>query len=307
MSYIDDIKKLAETTSMTNREIAETLGCSRRTVRRVAGPQSKRKGVDDIRMPRILLFDIETLPMECYIWQLFKNVVMPHQMIKDWSMLTWSAKWLFEDTIMSDSVSGAEAVDREDLSILVTLWSLLDQADIVIAHGAHRFDIPRSNARFMHYGMMPPSPYQVIDTLTSLKKVSWPSSYKLEFINKFLQLEQLKGSSNFGMWKRAAKGDDKAIEEMLVYNQQDVVALEDLYLRIRPWIKSHPNVGTYLESDEPVCPNCGNENLIWNGSYHTPAGRYQAFRCENCGAIGRSRFSDLDKESRKLLCLSAAR
>lgn len=307
MSYIDDIKKLAEETSMTNREIAEALGCSRRTVRRVAGPQRMRKGVEPARMPRILLFDIETMLMETYVWSLFKNVIMPSQLIKDWSIICWAAKWLFDAEVISEQVSAAEAVERKDGSVLTTLWHLLNEADIVIGHNAANFDIPKVNARFMHYGMLPPSPYQVIDTKMVFKKVAKPSSLSLDFVNKFLKLEELKGKSEYDMWKRIAKGCEKSIEEMVAYNKQDVVALEDLYLRIRPWIKSHPNVGTYLESDEPVCPNCGNEKISWQGYYHTPAGRYQSFRCLECGAIGRSRFSDFDKDKRKVLCLSTAR
>ena len=76
-------------------------------------------------------------------------------------------------------------------------------------------------------------------------------------------------------------------------------------MRIRPWIKGHPNLGLYIDTDKTVCTNCGNQTLNWAGYYYTPAGRYRSFRCDKCQAIGRSRVSDLDKETRARLLLSA--
>jgi hypothetical protein len=78
------------------------------------------------------------------------------------------------------------------------------------------------------------------------------------------------------------------------------VALEELYLKLRPWIKSHPNLGLYVEGE--VCPTCGSDQITWKGKYRTPAGEYKTFRCE-CGAIGRSRHS----EPKKSLQRSVAR
>jgi len=103
-------------------------------------------------------------------------------------------------------------------------------------------------------------------------------------------------------------GDTKALREMMKYNRQDVVATEELYLKIRPWIKSHPNCALYMESpDSSVCANCGSANLKHNGKYYTPAGRFLAFRCLDCGAICRSRYSDLDRGEREQLLISVAR
>ena len=72
--------------------------------------------------------------------------------------------------------------------------------------------------------------------------------------------------------------------------------------------KLHEQWSSISESKElSVCPSCGGEDLDWNITpYYTPAGKYKAFRCE-CGAIGRSRFSDLSPEERKNITLSVAR
>jgi hypothetical protein len=255
---------------------------------------------------RILLLDIESAPMEVYVWQLFKNnYISPDNVIKDWSILTWSAKWLFEPEIISRKVTGSDAVDRDDISILNDLWLLLDEANIVIAHNGKRFDVRKINARFALNDLTPPLPYRVIDTLQVARQNFAFSSFKLDYINKLFGLTQ-KGHPGWDIWKRAVKGEEEALEEMRAYCDNDVAILEELYLQIRPWVKGHPNVGLYIDTETSACTNCGNTKLKWGGSYYTPAGRYSAFRCQKCGAIGRSRTSDLTKEEKDQLCLSVS-
>ena len=307
MAYITQIQKLIEKEPhLTNREVADKLGCSRRTVRRIAGNQRARL-LGPTGGPKVLIFDIETAPMEIYVWGLFKQHPNIEQIKKDWCVLSWSAKWLFDSKVMSARIDAAQAFDRDDSSILEEMWNLFDEADVVIAHNAQRFDVRKLNARWMQNGDVKPSPYVVIDTLKQAKTIMAPASWKLKYLNKFLKLAEQKDDSNYGMWVRAVEGDDTAIEEMLEYNKQDVVALEELYVRIRPWMKSHPNLALYVDSTESLCPTCTSDNLQWNGYYYTPAGKYASFRCLNCGALGRSPYSSLTTDQRKALLRSTAR
>jgi hypothetical protein len=48
-------------------------------------------------------------------------------------LLTWSAKWLFQDEIMNDKLTSEEAINEDDERITKTLWTLLDEADIVVS------------------------------------------------------------------------------------------------------------------------------------------------------------------------------
>jgi DNA polymerase III epsilon subunit-like protein len=210
-----------------------------------------------------------------------------------------------DDKIYSDKVSVNEAQSREDSSIIPQLWHLLDEADLVVGHNAQKFDVRKANLRFALNGFNPPLPYRVIDTMRCAMRVFNSSSYKLDYLNRIFG-NNLKISTQYSLWKRAVTGDASALTEMEEYNRGDVVITEELYLSLRPWIKGHPNVGLYLDTEEVVCTNCGNENLTWGGYYYTPAGKYKSFRCTECGAIGRSRISDLDKEMRARLLLSIA-
>ena len=292
---------LRDDASLSSKVIAEVAGCTKRLVRKVR----QETGVVG-NMPKILIFDIETAPLEVYVWHLFKNVVQPSMVIKDRSMLSWSAKWLFDDTIWGQRVTAAEAANRKDESILAELWKMLNEADIVVAHNGNAFDIKISNARFAIAGLHPPMPFKSVDTLLYSRKVFNFPSHKLDCLNAYFGLDLKMEHEGMELWKKCVNGDPAALNKMLKYNKRDVSILEELYLKIRPWLKGHPNVGLYIDTDEQLCSNCGNEDLTWGGYYFTPAGKYKSFRCDKCGAIGRSRTSDLDKETRARLLLSAA-
>ena len=287
----------------TTHDAVKKFGCSGRTARRAK--HRARKNKYNPIAPKILVFDIETTPMEVLVWGLYKQRIPPDNVIKEWSVLSWAGKWLFESKVMSNIATPDEAKNREDGRIVKSIWDLLNEADIVIAHNAKRFDVRRLNARFIVNGLQPPLPYQVIDTLKETQKLFAFSSHKLDAINRVLGLTQ-KIDVDYNLWKQCIAGDELALKRMERYNRQDVIALEELYAKIRPWIKSHPNLGLYYDIPTTVCPNCGSQDITWEGYYYTPMGRYETYRC-SCGAIGRSRVTDIDKDQRKLLGSSIAR
>lgn len=168
------------------------------------------------------------------------------------------------------------------------------------------FDVPTLNTRFIKNGLMPPTPYRVIDTLKESKKHFRFESNKLDYLGQTLGLGN-KIKTTFSLWENFLKGDKSAMNEMLKYNEQDVLLLEDVYLTLRPYIKSHPNLNLYIESDVNRCPSCMSDQLSWEGNYATNVNRYRSFRCKSCGSVGRSRESNISKEHRKSLTVSIAR
>jgi AraC-like DNA-binding protein len=289
----------------TNRRISQELGISKRHVRRILNPIRGYNFTKKI--PKILLLDIETMMMEVFVWFLGKQRIPYDNVIQEWNCISWAAKWLFASDVMSDIQTPEEAKNREDKRILTSLWPLVNEADIIIGQNLSRFDVRKINARFLYHNFIPPFSYQVVDTLTEMKRYFAFSSYRLDDVCKFLKLNT-KIESSYGLWKRCLAGDEKSLNRMNTYNKNDVLILEELYLRIRPWIKSHPNVGLYMDTDNnSVCSNCGSDKLKHEGKYYTPAGRFLAFRCESCGAVCRSRYSDIDREERESLVISVAR
>ena len=99
------------------------------------------------------------------------------------------------------------------------------------------------------------------------------------------------------MWLECLRGNDEAWAEMKEYNIIDVIALEELYLRLLPYMKNHPNVVRHME-EGVFCPKCGSDNIQWRGYYYTKAGMcYKRFQCMDCGGWGRVRFSERDRNN----------
>lgn len=266
-----------------------------------------RASKQDTRMrAKILILDIETAPMKAYIWRRWKENIGDSQVISRWFFLTWSAKWLFDDKVISSRLTKKEARAQDDKRIVTELWSLLDDADIVIAHNGDRYDIPQINARFIVHGLKPTRPYQQIDTLRIARKQFDFDGNGLDNLANIFGITG-KIQTSFELWERCVNGETKALKEMETYNRQDVLLLEEMYLKMRPWIKSHPNLGLFVDAERPVCSSCGSTNVTPKGNYVTMVGQYQTYVCGDCGAYSRERTSHTSKDKRKSLLVSTAR
>lgn len=238
--------------------------------------------------PKILLMDIETRPLKVWAWDVWKQDIHPEQIIEDWSILCWSAKWLFEPKVMGQSVTPEEAKYARDDSILEGIWNLLNEADIVIGHNSRNFDIKKLNTRFLLSGMPKPMYYQNVDTLEAAKANFSFIYNKLDWIAGVLGVGR-KIETEFSWWTECASGSKKYLDLMLKYNLWDVNLEEEVYLKLRPWIEKHPNMNVFTVNEGVAhCPSCGSLDLDWNGKYATPLGLYQAFRCQGCGSLGRA-------------------
>lgn len=255
------------------------------------------------KLPKILILDIETAPVKGYVWRLWKEDVGFDRLISDWFMLTWSAKWLFDNEMYSEKLTPEEVFTENDKRIVSKLWQLLDEANIVVTHNGDIFDLPKINARFIVNGLPPISPYQSIDTKKIASKQFGFSSNKLDALALLFGFKP-KLETSFSLWKSCMEGNEESLKYMEIYNNHDVELLEEIYLKLRPWIKGHPNIGLYMELNEPVCTNCGSTHLTHlQKCYITSAGKFELFRCE-CGAIGRRRQNIYDTDKKENLLVS---
>lgn len=237
----------------------------------------------------ILLLDIETSPGEYYSWSREPSYLPPEMMIKDWGILCWGAKWLFQPEIMGQVVKPKEAINRTEESILGGIWSLMDKAHIVITQNGIKFDIKKLNTKFIKWGYVPPSYYASVDTLkVAREKFDFTYNSLEELGRELLGLEEGKIKMRMSDWKQCVKGDEDSLYKMLDYCKNDVAPLlEDVYLVERPWITGHPNLNLFSKLDIEVCPNCESPDIKIGGEYPTPQGLWKGIRCQSCGAFGR--------------------
>lgn len=249
--------------------------------------------------PKILLLDIETAPMLGYIWSLWDQTVSLNQLHSDWHLLSWSAKWLGSPTTLYADQRGVSNIEQ-DKTLLSGVWKLLNDADIVITQNGKSFDTKKLNARFILNGMSPPSSYRQIDTKLLAKKHFGFTSNKLEYLSdKLCTTKKLKHQKyqGFELWKACLAGDAEAWEEMERYNRQDVLALEELYLKLAPW----DNGINFQVYDDSISCKCGSTDVHRRGYYYTNVAKYQKYRCKTCGSETRSRTNLLSSVKRAKL------
>lgn len=258
--------------------------------------------------PKVLLFDIETIPILAHVWGLWENNVALNQIARDWAILSWSAKWLGDSKIMYEDQRNNKNIE-DDKKILQKLWILLDEADVVITQNGKSFDHKKVNARFIQHGMKPPSTYKIIDTKLIAKKHFAFTSVKLEYLtdklcSKYKKMTKRK-FSGFSLWTECLKGNKQAFIEMEKYNKLDVLSLEELYYKLAPW-DSALNFNIYHDEDNHVC-TCGSKTFKLYGFAYTSLGKFQRYVCKECGKEHRGKVNLLSKEKKASLLIGTKR
>lgn len=253
-------------------------------------------------MPRILLLDIETAPNIAYVWKFFKENVSAKQVLEHSTILSFACKWLGEDEIHY-----FDAWRFEEKTLLSILNGFLDKADIVVAHNGDSFDMPTIRGRSLVYGLTPPSPYKTIDTKLIARAEFNFASVSLEYLADVLGCTPKQRHvkfPGFELWKECLKGNPEAWDELETYNKADIITLEEVYLRMRPWSRRHPSVSIDQEDDRPLCPKCGSDHVQFRGFVTTNTQKYRKFQCQNCGGWSRSRYSEFPSTKRHALLVN---
>lgn len=236
------------------------------------------------RQPRILLLDIETFPNVAYVWGKYDQNVIRFK--REGCLATFVAKWLGEKKIISRALPdypGYKPGSYDDRKLAADLWKLLDEADIVVAHNGDAFDVRVCNSRFILHGLNPPSPFKTVDTKKAVKRVARFNSNKLDDLSSLLWRDK-KIKTDFDLWEGCINGDPTAWAQMVKYNKKDVLLLEKLYLRVRPWTSNHPN---FTVTTGALCPKCNSSDVRYSGWAVTSTRKYRRFQCNNCGGWGR--------------------
>ena len=215
-----------------------------------------------------------------------------------------AAKWKGEKEIIYFDVSKKKDFS-DDKDLVKEAWDLLNFADIVITQNGKRFDIKKLNARFIKYGLPPPSTFRQMDTLQIAKRYFSITSNKLEFLAEFLgTTKKVKVRKFMGheLWKACLEGDKAAWSEMRRYNIGDIVTLEEVYNKLTPW-EGSTSINTYFDDEEEQVCRCGSKEFRHAGYRYTNTGKYKRLRCKSCGANYRERKNLLSKKKKGFLIL----
>lgn len=254
--------------------------------------------------PKILVFDIETAPIVAYVWGLYDQNVGLSQIKDDWYLLCFAYKWLGGESkfLGLNDYSGYKSGNENEQQLVEDLYLLLDEADVVVAHNAVRFDVKKVNSRLLFYGLPKPKPYKVVDTLKIARSNFSLTSNKLDYITRFLGGEGKLEHEGMPLWIGCMEGDLSSWDTMKRYNIRDIDELERIYLLMRGWDKSHPNVQHYYSDDLKRCITCGGEDIVpLSSDIKTNTQTYPGYRCKECGQIMRGRKNNTDNKDKILV------
>lgn len=234
---------------------------------------------------KVLFHDIETsLAVSFHFGQWQQNLSVKQQ-IHESHML--SHAWAWNDGEVQGSIlTRDEVLARDEQRIVLEVWSLLDECDVYVAHNAKKFDVRKLNGYFLKFGLPPPSPYKVVDTLQIARKKFGLPFNSLAYLAKFLDVTRKIDNSGIELWIDCAYGKQEALDEMMEYNFGDIVTLREVYYKLIMWDNDAVNMAIFEDVQGLVCPHCASTSITkLTGKFTITAQRkYHVYRCGGCTA-----------------------
>ena len=213
-------------------------------------------------------------------------------------MLSFAYKWLGEEKIHCRALCDYPNYKRnkhDDGELVQELHGLLSKADFIVAHNGDAFDIKRTNARLMLHGLDPPKPSKTIDTLKEARKTIKGNSNRLDALARYFGYGRKLPHTGKDLWLGCVRGDMKAWKIMKRYNIHDVYLLEKVYLKLRPWMKNHPNL-SIITRKLKACPKCQSTHTWKQGFRYTRTGESQQYQCLDCFSWFQGNYVKLDNK-----------
>lgn len=238
---------------------------------------------------RTLLYDLEITPALGWTYEMWDANVI--EVERPAYIMCFAYKWDGDDRVhvvaQTDFPEYYENHPYDDHMVVTKLHELMDDADVVVAHNAAKFDNKIAATRFLMHGMVPPSPYKTVDTLTAARRYFRTGKNTLDYLCKTLDIGMKPEVTHSKLWRRCVDGDMDAWKKMKRYCKHDVELLDGLYQTLRPFISNHPNLAVLGRMDS--CPKCGATHAQSRGLARTNVATYRRFQCNECGGWFRSR------------------
>lgn len=241
-----------------------------------------------INGPRIVLFDLETLPdfeeamkywvglssypgltlkanitsICCAGWKVYGE--NPVSCINAWDFPEWL-----------DDVN-------DDLKLVKAIASVLEGADCVVTHNGKRFDWKFLQTRLLIHKLPPLPKILHVDTCSVAKSNLLLFNNRLNTLGDSLTSEQKMEHEGWKLWVKTRDRDPAAMKTMEEYCKQDVLLLEKVFTRLKPFVKEIPNFNIFRDLDREGCPNCESLEIVKGGLRYERNGVMQRWSCKKC-------------------------
>ena len=266
------------------------------------------------KKPAILFYDIETSPLQAYMWQLGKQVVRHNQLVHGhsrWGIICITYCWNDgkpAKILRMDKHGGTKGqIELFD--------ELVKQADITIGKNSDRFDTKMINSARMFAGLkgLPEWTKYTDDLERQMRRYFRLPSMSLDYISDELGLggkvkmcfqdwidisdlhklrqfdlpstSELNHVSEVLFGEKASavkKRGMAALEKMCYYGGKDVEDTRTLWYHLEEHFDHKFNAGVLSSTPGPNCKRCGSANTKPNGTRMAGKIRYQQYRCGDC-------------------------
>lgn len=214
--------------------------------------------------PKILFFDIETAG--------------PASNTSDLAIVVcFGYKWAHEDKPHCLTIDEKSLRKFDDRKLLKEACAIFTEADLIVAHYGSVFDRRFIQGRLLINNLPPIPQTKMRDTCFMARSIANFSRNRLGYLCKILNLGHEKLDNGWpGAWFKVLSGDMNALRKMAIYCKGDVLALEDLYNRLKAFDNPHPR----LILDRSKCGLCGSD-VEYRGIAFVGSLRYRRFVCKN--------------------------
>lgn len=233
------------------------------------------------RRPKILFFDLETKPLQAWVWSPGKQYVGHKQLVKEhnrYGIICVTYCW--------NDGKPAQCIDwgyeEQDTAALVKEFDeVIKQADHIIGKNNKRFDDKMLNAARMFAGLpaMPEWAKYNDDLEQQMRRFFRMPSQSLDYISDQLGLGgkiKMEMQDWIDIVEKNPNGQ-KALAKMIKYGKKDVVDTRTLWNKLSKYFE--PRFNATIGS----CSNCGSFQRKKSGFNYSAAGRRQRYTCLNCG------------------------
>lgn len=230
---------------------------------------------------KILFYDIETKPLQAWLWSPGKQYVGHNQLVAEHSRFG-----IICVTYCWNDGKPAKCIDwgyeeQDTAKVVAEFDEVIKQADHIIGKNNKRFDDKMINAARM-FANLPPMPEWAScndDLEQQMRRFFRVPSQSLDYYSSQLGLG---GKIKMCMqdWidivEKNVNGE-KALAKMIKYGKKDVVDTRTLWNRLERYIQ--PKFNPIIRA----CDECGSHQRRKTGFAYTVSGKKQRYTCRACG------------------------
>lgn len=233
-----------------------------------------------------LHLDIETSEAVARTFRIGREIELTYkQIIQEAQIIMISYKW---EGSRVKNISWIPPKDLQDYTfgradrdrhIIKEIAKIIREADEIVGHNLDRFDWRWINGRALLFGIDMPQEVITVDTLKIARKHFRLSSNRLDYLAQILGVGGKTDTGGLELWHNVENGDKKALSKMIRYCNNDVVILEKVFNKLKPYIKNKIT----LSKDRVRCAECNIPMVRQRERMLVSGAKKVVLKCNKCG------------------------